>query len=173
MNRKGFTLIEVLAVIVILGIILVIAGPSVLEAYDDSKLKSEEIFTERLSQSIDSYIKLNSSDIDFTSDGTANKTDNGSTYQVEIYRGKINKEAINRSVKVSDVINSNLLSSDDYVNPGNKESSCNIFSDIEVYRDSDYIYCYKVKKDSLDCLTDRYKDSITGEYVIDTCVWSK
>lgn len=172
MNRKGFTLIEVLAVIVILGIILVIAGPSILEAYDDSKLKSEEIFTERLSQSIDGYIKLNSSDIGFTSDGIANKTDNGSTYQVDIYKG---------TITVQNIINDNLLSKEDYLNPGNKdyinpetnEKSCKTSAEIEVYRDSNYVYCYKVKKDSLGCLTDRYKDSITGEYVIDTCVWSK
>ena len=31
----------------------------------------------------------------------------------------------------------------------------------------------KVKKDALDCLSKEFKDSITGDYVIDTCVWEK
>lgn len=172
MNRKGFTLIEVLVVIVILGIVLLIAGPTLINVYEDSKLKSEEIFTKRLSQSIDGYIKLNSSDIDFTSDGTAYKTEEGTSYQVDIYKGK---------KIVQDIIDDNLLSIEDYVNAGNKDyvnletnkKSCVTSAEIEVYKDSDYVYCYKVKKESLGCLTDRYKSSITGEYVIDTCIWSR
>ena len=172
MNRKGFTLIEVLVVIVILGIVLLIAGPTLINVYEDSKLKSEEIFTKRLSQSIDGYIKLNSSDIDFTFDDTANKTEEGTSYQVDIYKGK---------KIVQDIIDDNLLSIEDYVNAGNKDyvnletnkKSCVTSAEIEVYKDSDYVYCYKVKKESLGCLTDRYKSSITGEYVIDTCIWSR
>lgn len=162
MNRKGFTLIEVLAVIVILGIILVIAAPSLLNAYRDSKLKSEEIFITRLSQSIDSYIKLNSSDISFSSNGTATKTEEGTSYSVNIYKGK---------KTINDIITDNLISLEDYINPGNKDVSCSTNADIEVYRDSDYVYCHKVKKDSLGCLTDEYINSITGDYVIDTCIW--
>ena len=40
MEKKGFTLVELLAVIVILGVILLIAVPKVLEAIDNSKLSS-------------------------------------------------------------------------------------------------------------------------------------
>lgn len=173
MNRKGFTLIEVLAVIVILGIVLLIAGPTLINVYEDSKLKSEEIFTKRLSQSIDGYIKLNSSDIDFTSDGTADKTEEGASYQVDIYKGRIFENGIERTIVVNDIIVDNLLSQEDYKNAGNKDEQCDISAEIEVYKDSDYVYCYKVEKDSLGCLTDRYKNSITGDYVIDTCIWSK
>ena len=164
MNRKGFTLVEVLVVIVVLGIVLLIAGPTLLNVYEDSKIKSEEIFTKRLSQSIDGYIKLNSSDISFTSDGTANKTEEGTSYQVDIYKG---------TITVQNIINDNLLSIEDYINAGNKGVSCSTSAEIEVYKDSDYVYCYKVEKDSLGCSTDRYKNSITGDYVIDTCIWSK
>ena len=181
MNRKGFTLIETLVVIVILGLILLIAGPSLLNVYEDSKIKSEEIFTTRLSQSIDSYVKLNSSDISFTSVGTANKTEEGISYQVDIYKGRIIENNIERIIVVNDIIDANLLSIEDYVNAGNKDyinpetnkKSCITSAEIEVYRDSDYVYCYKVKKESLGCLTDRYESSITGDYAIDTCVWGK
>lgn len=164
MNRKGFTLIELIAVIVILGIILVVSAPSISNVYKESKLKSEEIFVERLSQSIDSYIKLNSDEIAFTSDGAANKEEEGSTYQVNIWKA---------AITVQNVIDDKLISEEDYVNPGNKETKCTVNAEIEVYKDSDYVYCHKIKKDSLGCLTDEYKNSITGEYVIDTCVWSR
>lgn len=166
MNRKGFTLIEVLVVIVILGIILVIAVPSLLYVYNDSKLKSEEIFVDRLSDVIDSYIKLNSSGIVFIKENYSANKKNGdeTTYSVDIYRGPI---------KVNNIITDNLLSENDYVNAGNKDVSCNKEAEIEVYRDSDYVYCYKVNKSSLGCLTDEYKGTIIGDYVIDTCVWSK
>ena len=164
MNRKGFTLIELIAVIVILGIILVVSAPSISNVYKESKLKSEEIFVERLSQSIDSYIKLNSDEIAFTSDGAANKEEERSTYQVNIWKA---------AITVQNVIDDKLISEEDYVNPGNKETKCTVNAEIEVYKYSDYVYCHKIKKDSLGCLSDEYKNSITGEYVIDTCVWSR
>lgn len=164
MNRKGFTLIELIAVIVILGIILVVSAPSILSAYKESKLKSEEIFVERLSQSIDSYIKLNSDEFFFDSDGTANKEEEGSTYQVTIWKA---------SIPVQNVIDDELISEEDYVNPGNKKTKCTVNAEIEAYKDSDYVYCHKIKKDSLGCLTNEYKNSITGEYAVDTCIWSR
>ena len=164
MNRKGFTLTELLAVIVILGIILTIAIPSLINVYKDSKLKTEGIFAERLSENIDSYIKLNSSDIGFSTDGTATKEEEGETYTVNISKG---------TITVQSIIDDNLISIDDYINPGNKEVSCSTTAEIEVYKDSEYVYCHKVKKDSLGCLTNEYKNSITGDYAIDTCIWSR
>ena len=167
MNRKGFTLIELLGVIIVLGIVLLLAMPLISNAYKNSKLKSEEIFIERLSDIIDSYVKLNSTNISFTSDGTATKE--GETSTVNIYKGKKD----NRNVTIEDIINDNLLRESDYVNAGNKDTLCKKGAEIEVYRDSDYVYCYKVNKNSLGCLTDEYKDKIAGEYAIDTCVWSR
>lgn len=162
MNRKGFTLIELLAVIVLLGFVLIFTIPNIANTYKNSKLKTEKIFVDKLSNVIDGYIKLNSSDLNFIQDGTANKEDQIGT--VNIYKSKI---------IIEDVINDSLISESTYINAGNKEVKCNINAEIEVYKDSDYVYCHKVKKESLGCLTTEYKESITGEYVIDTCVWSK
>lgn len=164
MNRKGFTLIELIAVIVILGIILVIVAPNVYNAYKSSKLKSEEIFTERLSQTIDSYIKLNSNKIIFATDGTATKEEKGATYTVDISKG---------TIKIQDIIGDNLMSEKDYINPGNKEVECPITAQIEVYRDSEYVYCHKIKKDSLGCLTNEYQNTIMNDYIVDTCIWTR
>lgn len=176
MNRKGFTLIELLAVLVVLGIVLVISIPSITDAYKNSKIKSEEAFTQRLSQIIDSYVKLNSDDFVFESAGTAYKKEDekedDSKYQVNIWKA---------SITVKNVIDDNLISEGDYVNPGNKDyinpvtsrKSCNTTAEIEVYKDSDFVYCYKVAKDSLGCLTDEYKNKITDNYVINTCAWTE
>lgn len=162
MNRKGFTLIELLAVIVVLALILVITFPNLTNVFKNSKLKNEQIFVDRLSQTIDSYVSLNSDQITFEDCGTGTKT--GSNGTVSIYKG---------TITVQNIINDKLITAEDYINPGNKEVQCNKNAEIEVYRDSDYVYCHKVKKDALDCLSKEFKDSITGDYVIDTCVWEK
>ena len=162
MNRKGFTLIELLAVIVVLALILVITFPNLTNVFKNSKLKNEQIFVDRLSQTIDSYVSLNSDQITFEDYGTGTKT--GSNGTVSIYKG---------TITVQNIINDKIITAEDYINPGNKEVQCNKNAEIEVYRDSDYVYCHKVKKDALDCLSKEFKDSITGDYVIDTCVWEK
>lgn len=49
-NKKGFTLVELLAVIVVLAIIMIIAIPSVLTAMDNAKKNSFKIFAQRAIQ---------------------------------------------------------------------------------------------------------------------------
>ena len=167
MNRKGFTLIELLAVLVVLGIVLVISIPSITDAYKNGKIKSEEAFVQRLTQTIDSYVKLNSDEIVFRETGTGTKNDkneNDSTYTITYQKG---------IVEVSKIIKSGILTQKDFINPGNKEETCKEDAQIEVYKDSDFVYCYKVEKDSLKCLTDEYKNKITDNYVINTCTWTE
>lgn len=163
MNRKGFTFIELLAVIVVLGLVLVIGSPSIINAFKKSKLKSEQIFVDRLSDAIDGYISLNSDNISFTKE-SENKTKSGKdgTYNVSIYKAQIT---------FNDIINDELIESKDFINAGYKEATCDRNAIIEVYRDSEYVYCHKVNKVALGCLTTEYKNSISGNYVIDTCVW--
>ena len=89
MNRKGFTLIELLAVIVVLGLVLLISVPIISDAYTKSKIKSEEVFVDRLTQAIDSYVKLNSDTINFNENGTGTKTVNEKdTYNIT-YQSKV------------------------------------------------------------------------------------
>lgn len=164
MNRKGFTMIELLAVIVVLGIVLVITFPNMTDVFKSSKLKSEEAFVERISQSIDSYVTLNSSSIGFFEYGTAEKNYGGSDHTVNIYK---------ETITMNTIISSNIITGKDYKNPGNENVACNKNAEIEVYRDSDYVYCHKIKKDSLGCLTDEYKNTINSDYIVDTCTWTK
>lgn len=164
MNRKGFTLIELIAVIVILGIILVVTVPNLLSVYDDSKLKTEELFLNNLSKSIDSYVSLNPDKLDFnfTSFHAIKEEQEEQEEQeetVEVYKA---------TITVQDIINDGLIKEEDYRNAGNKDQTCRSSGEIEVYRDSDYVYCHKVVKEALGCLTDKYEN---GDYVIDTCIW--
>lgn len=164
MNKKGFTMIELLAVIVVLGIVLVITFPNMTDVFKSSKLKSEEAFVERISQSIDSYVTLNSSSIGFSPDGTAQKNYGGSNHSVNVYKG---------TITMNTIISSNIITGKDYKNPGNENVECNVNAEIEVYRDSDYVYCHKIKKDSLECLTQDYidKNKVSEEYIVNTCTW--
>lgn len=170
MNRKGFTLIELLAVIVVLGLVLLISVPIISDAYTKSKIKSEEVFVDRLTQAIDSYVKLNSDTMSFSckrSDGCEGKktVDKENTYTITYQMGTID---------IQKIIDDGILTQKDFVNAGNnnKDAKCNNDAEVEVYKDSDFVYCYKVHKDSLGCLTKEYKSTIKGDYAIDTCEWT-
>ncbi len=167
MNRKGFTFIELLAVIVLLALILVIGAPSIINTFKSTKVKNEQIFVDRLSEAIEGYVTLNSDKISFGNQTDAQKKiRDGSpeTYTVTVYSGQIT---------FNDIINDALIDAKDFVNAGNEESTCSKDATIEVYRDSEYVYCHKVKKDALNCLSADYQKTITGDYAINTCVWTK
>ena len=138
--------------------------PNMTDVFKSSKLKSEEAFVERISQSIDSYVTLNSSSIGFSPDEQAKKYYGGTKHNVNIYKG---------TITMNTIISSNIITGKDYKNPGNENVECNVNAEIEVYRDSDYVYCHKIKKDSLGCLTDEYKNTIDSDYIVDTCTWEK
>ncbi|GEM_PF-395464 len=166
MNRKGFTLIELLAVIVVLGLVLLISVPIISDAYTKSKIKSEEVFVDRLTQAIDSYVKLNSDTMSFSCESDrceGRKTENGKEYDITYQKGVIT---------INDIINDGILTQKDFVNAGNnnKNVSCEPNAEVEVYKDSDFVYCYKMEINSLNCLTDAYKKN--KKYAIDTCEWT-
>lgn len=190
-NRKGFTLIELIAVIVILSIILIVAVPNLIETYKQSKLKSEGMFVKQLTKSIESYVSLYGSEMSFTEES-------GTYYKQKTIKAKESCQVDRNEVKVyksettiQDIIDSNIIEESEYRNPGNKDTKCNPDAKIEIYRDSDYVYCFKIKKDAMECLTQEYKNSIkettcetldnscnctktienTTDYVIDTCIW--
>ena len=117
-----------------------------------------------MSSVIDSYVKLNSDSIEFNADGTATKEENNTSYNVNISKG---------TITFNNIIKNKLITSEDFINAGNKEIKCNKEAQIEIYIDSDYVYCYKLKKSSLNCLTEEYQKSIEGDYAIDTCMWSR
>lgn len=59
MNNKGFTLVELLAVIILLSIILGIGVFSGSDVFNKASKKSEDVFVESLKDMIDIYVSKN------------------------------------------------------------------------------------------------------------------
>lgn len=149
MNNKGFTLVEMLAVIVILGIIASIATVSVISAINTSKLKSEQVFVDKLSNLIDDYLDLNKpifeeeDSIEFEKcSGYGADDENNDCYTVTAVPGK---KVNGTNITLGDIVESGIIKESDLINPKNKEK-CLTGNDpeIKVYRDSEYVYYYYV-----------------------------
>lgn len=165
MNKKGYTLIELLAVVLIIGLLTIIVVPISMDVFKNSKLKNEEIFVGKLSEVVSDYINLNNDEISFSNFETidAIKSQENREYHIDVKKA---------TITIQDIINSRLLAESDFKNPGNKEVACNKNAEIEIYRDSDYVYCHKIKKTSLNCLTKDYLNTIEDEaYAVNTCNW--
>ena len=63
-NKKGFTLVELLAVIVVLAIILVIAGSSVIDSIRTSKEKAKYIAAKEIVNMAEAYMEAEPSKVD-------------------------------------------------------------------------------------------------------------
>ncbi len=55
MNKKGFTLVELMLVIVIIGIISVITIPNIMEALDDSRTEGGSTMEKTLKKQLELY----------------------------------------------------------------------------------------------------------------------
>ena len=63
MDKKGFTLIEIITVIAIIAIVLVIASPSIFNFKNRANEKALNSKIELLSKNIENYVEKNSNDI--------------------------------------------------------------------------------------------------------------
>lgn len=153
MNRKGFTLIELLATIVILAVIGGIATYGVIGFINTSKLKSEKIFVDKLSNLIDDYLDLYPPTIntgtsyyfDKCIDDSCN--DNYSATATKMLKSDGNPITINDLINPEDDPEvEGIVTYKDLVNPKNKsecfDNSTN--PEIVVYKDNDYVYHYYV-----------------------------
>lgn len=143
MNNKGFTLVEVLAVVVILALVMGIGYSGITSTINSSKNKSETIFVEKLSSAIDEYIDLNGSKLGETTSVYSFKKcylsncDDEDAYEV-------NAVLLN-GITINDLVVEKLLNEEDIVNPSNKKN-CLDGKDpsIKIFRDDDYVYYYYV-----------------------------
>ena len=150
MNKKGFTLIELLAVLALLGIIVAITVYSISSIFKNAKEKSEEAFVATLSDAAEMYLTGSEvKNLSYTKcSNTLNKKHNSS---VSVYKmdTSINKVTF-RKIMDSEY---KPLTDKDFVNPANKEASCNVNASVTIYRDEDYVYYYSFDKEALECLT--------------------
>lgn len=140
MNKKGFTLVELLAVIVVLGIITGITVISVNSFFGKAKEKTEDVFISTITDALDMYLTYDAPKLTFNSCNKSNKLNKSNGKKVDVSYTEIS---------LNDLINSNYkpLSESDLVNPANKEEKCYTnLSDIKIriYRDTDYVYYYSL-----------------------------
>ena len=155
MNRHGFTLVELLATLVVLGIIMGIVVVSVNGNFGDAKNQTEDVFVATIEDALDVYLDSDAKKLEFPyksedSFCTLNKT-----------HGSVSVFKSSTVVTFYNVINSTYhpIAESDLINPANKDVACANSSDItvNVYRDSDFVYYYSIdgkefQKDNDNCL---------------------
>lgn len=147
MNKKGFTLVELLATIVILGILFGITLVLVNGGFGNAKEKSEDIFVKTISDALDIYIDTDARKLSFVDTGNCINKTNG---KIKLYKAE-------DTLNFQAVIDSSYspLTENDLHNPANKNKdnyNCNTDGTLEIYRDGDYVYYYKISKSSFGCL---------------------
>lgn len=154
MNRRGFTLVELLATLVILGIVASIVLISVNGGFNNAKDKTEDVFVKTVKDAMDIYLdsdakKLNFSKVEVC---TLNKTHGKS----KVYKSSDN-------ITLNNIINSEFhpITQDDLVNPVNS-SKCDKNTVVNIYRDEDYVYYYEIDGD-MGCLVNTKSISILPE----------
>ena len=129
LNKRGYTLVELLSVLVIISIIALIIIPVSLHSLDISNDKVEEAFKVRIKDLVDTYILFNIKNVELKEEGTMN-------------------EKYLKTITLKDVLLYNDISN--IVNPKNN-MGCNIGTLIDIYKDKNNNYCFKIE--SLECLT--------------------
>lgn len=145
MNNKGFTLVEMLAVVVILALVGGIATTGVINTINTSKTKSEKIFVDKLSNLIDDYLDLYRPTQEVGTTYKINKCANSTcSKKTEVNIIKVTKSG---NIHLRDLIDKKIISEADFINPKTKEKCLNEGDngpEIKVYRDEEYVYYYYV-----------------------------
>ena len=149
MNNKGFTLVELLATIIILGLITGISVMSYISYLNNAKSKTEEVFKKNISDYIDAFITLNT-----------NKLTDDTLVGNNVYSQKYNKH----SITFQDIIDNNIITTNNLKNSANKKT-CSINTNITIYRDNNYVYCFVVELDCLDSSDNRLTNC--SSYIMD------
>lgn len=163
MDNKGFTLVELLATVVVLGLVMGITAHSVLGVIEKSKDKSEKIFVDKLENSIDTYIskaRITSEELQIDSSVAGIsyakcKLDDKDKCSNEKYTDNVTVVKM-QSFKLSKI--ENLIQNQGITNPKNKEKCSLDEVSVYLYRDSDMVYYYYADLSNLNCnVSEKYK----------------
>ena len=143
-KKNGFTLVELLATLVILGIVISITLVAVNSSYQKTRNNTEKVFVKTLEDALAIYID--------SSDAKSLEFDKDHPICSGIYK-------TTSDLTFEDVINSEYspLTEADLVNPANKDKDnyqCHSDAHLDIYRDSNYVYYYKISKRALGCLNE-------------------
>lgn len=155
MGRKGFTLVELIATVAIISIVFGIASYSVFGIINSSKIKSEALFVEEISEAISQYISLNGSKLVKGSVSykfkkclkfNGNDKETCSLYtDEEVEAFELFSGSVNNSVKLSFLLEEDFFDNDKLINPVNKKNCLEGQNpNIRIFKDSDYVYYYYV-----------------------------
>lgn len=146
MNRKGFTLTELLATLVILGIITGIVLITSLGGFGKAKDETEEIFVKTIEDAMDIYLDSDAKNL--TYNNMICSISKSHNTNVNVYKAN--------EITFKEIINSKFhpLTESDLINPANKDVECNdpLNIPVSIYRDDDYVYYYKIEKRYFNCL---------------------
>ena len=157
MNKKGFTLVELLATLVVLGIIFSLAIVGINYSMKNTKKKTEELFISTLRDAIEIYFDDSANFASYKSDdwvmeGTISKENGNST----LY-------SLSSPITFETIINSEYapIVEADLRNPSTK-ILCDKNAKIYVFRDDDLVYYYYINKgDMVD------KDNLNNSCLLD------
>lgn len=149
MNKKGFTLVELLATLVILGIVMGIVLISTTGGFGKAKDKTEDVFIKTIEDALNIYLDSDAKRLSFTNQ-CANGINKSHKVGVKVFKTTIN---------FNDVINSTYspITVREMHNPANKGKDnyqCTNLDNviINIYRDEDFVYYYEVDKSQFNCL---------------------
>lgn len=159
MNNKGFTLVELLVTIAILGILSTVTIVTVSKYFEKSKDNAVTAFEKNITDYVDSYISMYGSKSKYTKYIDAQKcyvvTDTEKCDNVSLEYTEINFNTLNEK----------HIASGELINPSTKVK-CDT-GKITIYRDSDYVYCFIVNESNcsnkINMCKNKYK--VNGEYI--------
>ena len=145
MNKKGFTLVELLATLVILGIVTGIVLISVSGYFKNAKSKTEDVFIDTIKDVMEVYLNTgHSKSLSFNglvdNSGKSCYLDKTSGF-VRVYVAETNFDSVISAEY-------NTITKNELKNPANEDVSCGEPSDIDVtiYKDDDSVYYYSIDK---------------------------
>jgi len=148
MNNKGFTLVEVLAVIVILAVLGGIATYGVINAIKVSKDKAEDAFLNQIGKQIEMYIDLNSftksgEEIPFSKKRGEKRDSETNSYIYYSEDTAWEFQEGGKRLTLGDLVSEGYIDKNEIENPNNNKE-CNINNEIIIFRDTDSVYYYYV-----------------------------
>lgn len=157
-SNKGFTLIEMLAAIVILSLLATFTFVLVTNAFDKSKEKAEEAFYKQVENYVEDYISLSGSKLKYKNGVEKEKCHVGFDKNevcetITLYSSDLGFEDVMNTI-VGEML----------VNPSSKVECSNSNTNLTIYRDSDFVYCFKLVKEGTDSCINNTIDTCSSIY---------
>ena len=179
MNNKGFTLVELLATIVILGIVMGIASYGVISAINNSKIKSEKLFVDKIGTAIEGYLSIEGNRLVEIPDTTTEFQKCRSDQENNSANCRTSELKELSTIHLKDIteINNNsrfkikTINESDLVNPKNKKN-CVIGDnnpEIRVFKDSEYKYYYYLDLTENTSCEISYENAVISNLIKNAC----